>query len=143
MTFRANSIVPTLFVLAMASAPTQAEIFKCRQGERVIYQSSPCPADSQSGAIIEVPPQPSAYEVEQARQRAKGDINEATALRKRDEKADQVLDRKRAAAHKQEVDCARLLDKIEKAEAKPKLSKAQKGDLKSEQRNYRKECGPL
>lgn len=143
MIVHVQRIVPMLFSLALASAPTQAKIYKCRQGERVIYQEVPCPAGSQPVAALDEAPQPSAYEAAQARARAKGEIGEAAAIRKRDEKAAAALEKKRVAARKQETDCTRLLDRVTKAEDKEALTKAQKSALKSEQRKYRKDCGPL
>jgi len=133
----------TLFALLLASAPVHAEIHKCRQGERIVYQSQPCPPGSQSLTPPAALPAPSAYAVEEARTRAKNDITEADALWKREEKAAEVREKARATAHKQVTDCARLLDKINQAEAKVEPSKQQKKILKSDQRNYRKECGAL
>lgn len=129
--------------LLLASAPIHAEIFKCRQGERVVYQEIPCPAGSQSLAPPETPPPPSAFAVEQARTRARNDIAEAAAIRKHEEQTARAQEKRRAEVRKQETDCARLLGKIEKAEAKTSPSKNQKNTLKSDQRNYRKECAPL
>ncbi|MDD5389981.1 MAG: hypothetical protein PHD37_11580 [Gallionellaceae bacterium] len=136
-------IAATLLTLALASGLAQAEIYKCRQGERIAYQSQPCPAGSQPLTAPEPLPAPSAYAVEEARGRAKNDIAEAEALRKREEKSAATREKARAAAGKQESDCAHLLDKINQAEAKTDLSKTRKKTLKSDQRKYRKECGPL
>jgi len=132
-----------LLALTLASTPAHAEIHKCRQGDRVVYQELPCPTGSQPLAPPEAPPSPSAYDVEQARARAKNDIAEAEALRKRDEKTDKALERSRATIRKQETDCARLLEKIENAETKVNLRKSQKSTLNSDKRKYRKVCGPL
>ncbi|MDP2833401.1 MAG: hypothetical protein Q8Q28_08965 [Pseudomonadota bacterium] len=136
-------IAATLLALALASGSAHAEIHKCSQGERIVYQSSPCPPGSQSLTLPEALPPPSAYTVEEARSRAKNDIAEAEALRKRDEKSAATREKARAAASKQETDCTRLLDKINQAEAKAEPSKQQKKTLKSDQRKYRKECGAL
>ncbi|MDP2432840.1 MAG: hypothetical protein Q8O33_12515 [Pseudomonadota bacterium] len=133
----------TFFALLLASAPVHAEIHKCRQGERVIYQSSPCPVGSVSLTPPEAPPSPSAYAVEEARSRAKDDIAEAEALRKREEKSAATREKARATSRKLASDCARLLDKINQAEAKTEASKQQKKTLKSDQGKYRKECGGL
>ncbi len=133
----------TLIALLLASTPVHAEIHKCRQGERVIYQSSPCPVGSLSLTPPEAPPSPSAYAVEEARKRAKNDIAEAEALWKQEEKAAATREKARAAASKQEADCARLLEKIEAAQAKAESNKNRKRTLKSDQRKYRKECGAL
>jgi len=133
----------TFFALLLVSAPVHAEIHKCRQGERVIYQSHPCPAGSQPLALPEALPAPSAYSVEEARSRAKNDIAEADALRKREGKSAATREKTRDAANKQEADCARLLEKMEKVQAKTESSKSRKSTLKSDQRKYRKECGAL
>lgn len=129
--------------LLLASAPVHAEIHKCRQGERVVYQEAPCPSGSQSLTPPAAVSQPSAFEVEAARARARKDIAAAEALRKREELEAKALERKRAAAHKQDVDCTRLLERIEAAQAKEKLSKSQKSTLRSNEHKYRKVCGPL
>ena len=134
-------IAPVLVALSLASSAAHAEIHKCRQGDRVIYQENPCPGGSQSLAAPAVQPPPSAFAVEEARVRAKNDLDAAEALRKREEKAAKAEERSRAQAGKQEADCARLLDKIEKAEAKAKPGKS--NALKSDQRKYQKTCGPL
>jgi len=143
MIFLACRIAPALLALTLASTTAHAEIHKCRQGDRVIYQEAPCPAGSLSLAPPEAPPSPSAFAVEQARVRAKNDIAEAETLRKREEKTAKAQEKSRAEAHKQETDCARLLDKIEKAAAKAEPGKSKKSTLKSDQRKYRKACGPL
>lgn len=133
----------SLIALLLASAPAHAEIHKCLQGERVIYQSLPCPVGSWSLPPPEAPPAPSAYAVEEARGRAKNDIAAARALRKREEEAAATREKARAAADKQESDCTRLLDKINQAEARAEPGKQRKKPLKSDQRKYRKECGAL
>jgi len=137
---RASLIVTALL---LASAPVHAEIHKCRQGERVVYQEFPCPTGSQSLAPPKAQPAPSAYEVEQARARAKNDIAAAEVLRKHVERTTKTQEKQRTAARKQETDCMHLLGKIEKTEAKASLGKNQKSTLKSDQRKYRKECGPI
>ncbi len=139
----AYRMAATLLVLALTSGSAHAEIHKCRQGERIVYQSQPCPPGSQSLTLPDAPPPPSAYTVEEARSRAKNDIAEADALWKREEKAAEVREKARATTGKQESDCARLLGKIETAQVKAKPGKSRKSTLKSDQLKYRKLCGPL
>lgn len=143
MIVRASRIAPALLALALASAAAHAEIHKCRQGERVIYQEQPCPGGSQPLAPPEAPPTPSAFSVEEARVRARKDLAEAEALRKREEKAAKAQEKRRAEVQKQETVCDRLLDRIEKAETMENLSRSKKNTLKSDQHKYRKTCGPL
>ncbi len=143
MKHHVHLLVPVVACLAFTSPPGQAEVFKCRQGDRVIYQEMPCPAGSKAEATLAEQPRPSAYDAAQARERAKGEIKEAAALRKRDEKAAEAQQRRLATTRKLDIDCTRLLDKITKAEDKATLNKNQKNALKIEQRKYRKECGPL
>jgi hypothetical protein len=143
MIVTANRIAPALLALSLASTAAHAEIHKCRQGERVIYQETPCPTGSLSLTPPEALPRPSAFDVEEARVRAKNDLGAAEALRKREEKAAKAQAKNRADARTRESDCARLLDKIEKAEAKAELGKSKKTTLKSDQRKYQKVCGPL
>ena len=134
-------ILSTAFALAIA--PAHAEIHKCHQGERVIYQEAPCPEASQSLTPPSPPAPLNAHEVEAARTRAGRDIAAAEALRKREDIAARALEKKRAAARKQELECERLLDKIEAAREREKPSRNQKVTLASERRKYRRECGPL
>ena len=141
MIVNAFRIAPALLALSLACTTAHAEIHKCRQGERVIYQENPCPSGSQSLAAPAVQPQPSAFAVEEARVRAKNDLDAAEALRKREEKAAKAEEKSRAETEKREADCARLLDRIERAEAKAKPGKS--NPLKSDQRKYQKACGPL
>ena len=130
-----------LFCIAglLASPAAQAAVYKCRQGERVIYQELPCPATTQAMPTPEALPEPSAFEVERARQRAKTDIAAADALRQRDAKLAKAQARTQAAAGRHEAGCDRLLEKIEKAEEKS----AKNATLNGNKRKYRKECGPL
>jgi len=132
-----------LLALSLASPPGYAAVYKCRQGEGVIYQSQPCPAGSVALSPPDTLPPPSAYEVEAARDRAKKEIAEAAALRKREEQKLKAQEKRHAAVGKFDTDCTRLLGKIEEAEDKASLSKLQKSRLKSDQRKYRKDCGPL
>ncbi len=132
-----------LFVLILVSATARAEVHKCRQGERVIYQSQPCPAGSLALDPPETLPEPGAYEVNEARTRARNDISAAEALRHREEKTAKTREKAHASALRQETDCTRLLGKIGKAEAGTESGKSRKKTLKSDQRKYRKECGPL
>ena len=143
MIVRLRQIAPALLILALASAPAGAEIYKCRQGERVVYQETPCPTGSLPLTPPEPAPAPNAFAVEQARLRAKNDIAQAKAIRQREEQSFRDQEKRRAEAHKQTSDCAHLLGRIEKAEARTTLSKNQKSTLKSDQRKYRKECAPL
>ena len=143
MIARSCRIAPALLALILVSATADAEIHKCRQGERMVYQELPCPAGSLSLAPPEVPPPPSAYEVEAARVRARNDIAEAEALRKREAIAAKAQGKRRAEASKQVTDCDRLLDRITQAEAKGKPVRGRKSTLKSDQRKYRRICGPL
>lgn len=142
MTARGHRI--TLFVLCLVAVPAHAhaEIHKCRLGERVIYQSSPCPVGSTSLTPPKAPPSPSAFAVEEARQRAKSDIAEAEAIWKQEEKAAAARAKARATLHKQEAACARLRDQINKAQAVSEPSRSQKKTLKREQRKHHKLCGP-
>jgi hypothetical protein len=141
MTVRA--LLVAVLALTLASSAAHAEIHKCRQGDRVIYQEHPCPSGSLSLPPPEALPPPSAFAVEEARARAKNDLAAAETLRKREEKAARAREKSRSEARIRETDCTRLLDKIEKTEAKAAVSKRQKNILKSDQRKYRKECGPL
>lgn len=132
-----------LFAQILVTAPAQAEIHKCRQGERVTYQSNPCPTGSLALPPPARPAVPSAFAVEEARIRAKQDIGAADALRKRDAKAASAKTKQRAEARKQEHVCTRLFDRIKNKEAQAELTLKQKKALKREQRQYHRQCGSL
>lgn len=134
-----------LFTLCLAGMPAHAEIHKCRQGGRVIYQSLPCPAGSVSLKSLEIPPQPSAFATEEARVRARNDITAAEALRARERKDAEARDRQAAAETKSLVkECGRLRRAIEREEArtKAKPGKQPKASEKKTRREYLERCEP-
>ncbi len=134
----------TLGFLALASAAASADIHKCNQGGRLIYQQAPCPPGSQALPPPTLPPRPSAYAEEEARQRASHDIAAAEALRQRERKAAEESARQAAAAaRKQARECDRLRDRIERADARAKPGKRGKTTLTKERRVYREECSTL
>lgn len=103
-------------MLALASTAPRAEIHKCRQGARLIYQEAPCPAGSQALPPPPSAPRPSAYAAEEARQRASNDIAAAEALRQRDHKEDEARRKQedieaKQAARKLERECAAARDR--------------------------------
>jgi hypothetical protein len=133
-----------LALLALANAPAGAEIHKCRQGARLIYQEAPCPADSQALPPPPIAPQPSAYAAEEARIRARDDIAAAAALKQRERKEAETRDKQaEAEARKQASDCDRMRDRIERAAAKVKPGKQPKTALKKDRRAYQETCGAL
>lgn len=140
MIVRAIHLAPVLLALILVSEPVHSEIHKCRQGERVIYQEFPCPAGSLNLVPPDSPSLPSAYAVEEARNRAKNDVAAALALRKREDQAALAQEQIRATASKREADCTRLLGRIENTKTKSELSKHQKKTLRTDQLKYRKEC---
>lgn len=130
--------------LALASTPVGAEIHKCRQGARLIYQEAPCPADSLSLPPPPIAPQPSAYAAEEARIRARDDIAAAAALKQRERKEAETRDRQAEAEARQWAnDCDRLRDRIERAQAKTKPGKHPKTSLKKDRRAFQETCGAL
>lgn len=135
-----------LLTLCLAGMPAHAEIHKCRQGERVIYQSQPCPAGSVSLKSPELPPQPSAFAAEEARARARHDITAAEALRARERKEAEARDRQAAAeAKKLEEECERLRGALEREETRTKVKpgKQPKTSEKQSRREYLERCEPL
>lgn len=139
-----RSGIIALALLALASAPVGAEIHKCRQGARLIYQEAPCPADSLTLPPPPIPPQPSAYAAEEARIRARDDIAAAAALKQRERKEAETREiRADAEARKRASDCGRLRDRIERAEARIKPGKDRKTSLKMDRRTFQEACGSL
>lgn len=139
-----RSGVIALALLTLANAPAGAEIHKCRQGTRLIYQEAPCPADSLSLPQPPIAPPPSAYAAEEARIRARDDIAAAEALKQRERKEAEERDRRAdAEARKRERDCDRLRDRIERAEANTKPGKRPKTSLENDRRAFEEVCGAL
>lgn len=133
-------------LLVLASAAPRAEIHKCRQGERLIYQEAPCPAGSLALPPPLPVPRPSAYAVEEARQRASDDIAAAEALRLRELKDAEARQRlaaaeAREAARQRERACAAARDRGERAQSKEKTEKRGQVSRKKDRRDEPPDCG--
>ncbi len=134
----------TLLALALPWAPAWADIHKCRQGERVVYQETPCPAGSLALTPPEVLPPPSAFETEAARLRARDDRAAVEVLYQEEEKraaqAARLAEQARAEAARQAAECDKLQDRIDKALDRKKPTQAMKEKLHKDQNRYRQEC---
>ncbi len=139
---RVRSGIVTLACLALNCPPLYADIHKCNQGGRLIYQAAPCPAGSRTLPPPELPPRPSAYAEEEARQRASRDIAAAEAIRQRERKEAGTKAREAIAlARKQARACDRLRDRIDRAEADAKPGRRETATLRKDRRAYREACG--
>lgn len=133
-------------MLAAGQPLPAATVYKCRQGERIVYQAAPCPPDAQSLAVIPPAAQPDIASSARARAEAEADIAAAAALRRR-EAQEQAQHRARAAAaERQALACARQLEVIRLMES---AGEAQTGKRQTrrlalqERKAYIRECGPL
>lgn len=125
-----------------------AEVYKCRQGERIVYQAIPCPPAAQAIEIVPPPPEPDPASVAQARAQAKADIAAAASLRRREAREAAQRRAREAAAERQALACARRLEVIRMLEApspsETQTSKRQGRRLALQERKaYIRDCGPL
>lgn len=134
----------SLMALALSYSSAWAEIYKCRQGDRVVYQERPCPAGSLALTPPEVLPPPSAFETEAARLRARDDRASVETLYKEEEKreaeATRLAELARVEARKLAAECAKLQDRIHEVQERKKPSQAMKERLYKDQHRYRQEC---
>ena len=133
-----------LIVLALPYSSAWAEIYKCRQGDRVVYQERPCPAGSLALTPPEVLPPPSAFETEAARLRARDDRASVETLYKEEEKQEAEAARRaelaRVEVRKLAAECEKLQDRIHETQERRKPSQAMRERLYKDQHRYRQEC---
>ena len=140
-----NTLPGILVLLAamagFAARQSDAALFKCAQGERIVYQQHPCPQGSTQLPMAAPAPGPDAESVGEAQARAWLDITEADALREKEaeEEARQRLLDAKAAKHAQE--CSRRLARIQRNQAK--VHGRNRGKAGRDRRKFIKECGPL
>ncbi len=136
--------VLVITLLALPCAPARADIHKCRQGERVVYQETPCPAGSLALSPPELLPPPSAFETEAARLRARDDKATVEVLRQEEQQQEVEAARRaeqaQTEARKRLAECDKLQDRINDAQEKKKPSQAVKERLYRDQHRYRQEC---
>lgn len=137
-----------LLMLCTALPADAAEVFKCRQGERFVYQSLPCPPDAQTLKIVPPAAAPDPASVAQARAQAKADIAAAAALRQREAAEEARRRAQAAAAERRAIACLRRLEIIRMLEA-PAPGEGQMARKKGqrlalqERKAYIRDCGPL
>lgn len=150
MTPRTLTAVLTLLVCA----PAQAEMFKCRVGERTLYQSAPCPAGSVAAPMSAPAPEPDAWSVNEAQRRARAEQDQLKALDQKTAVQDKV-ERQAAAELAQETrkrakECDALREDIQQTEDKAAKAARKKGtrvtegkQLVKDKAKYETECGAL
>lgn len=117
---------------------------KCRLGDRVVYQSSPCPPGSETLPVAPPATVAKADEIAKAQAQAKADIAAAQRLRQRDAREEAARRAREAEAEKLALACARQLEVIRMLESAP--ADAPKKDRRralSERKAYIRKCGPL
>lgn len=133
-------------LLCLAAGEAVAGLYKCRQGEGIVYQQTPCPPGSASLSLGAEALVPDPESVRSARSRARADIAAAEEIRRREAREDAQRKARQAEAEKHAQTCARLLAVIRDVEADNAREGGKKGSPKkarSERRKYMLECGPL
>lgn len=143
-----TKIALPLLTLAAVSPAAAAEVYKCLQGGRILYQAEPCPPGSQAQARLPPAPEPDPASIAQARAEAKADLAAAAALRRREAQEEAQRRAHAAAAERQALACARRLEVIRMLEApttgETQTAKKQGHRLALQERKaYIRECGPL
>jgi hypothetical protein len=128
-----------LFLAALAG-PAGAAIYKCREpGGAITYQQTPCPAGG--GAVPIRAHQPSAGEVEAARQRGERDMGEARALEDgqaaRRQAAQAQAEHRRQTRQVRNERCANYLEEAEALEERSD-SRSKEGDRRRDARRAEK-----
>lgn len=140
-------IVLVLTLICLALPAPAGEVRKCRQGERILYQSSPCPPDFETLPVAPPATAPDAASMAQARMQAKADIAAAKSLRQREDREEAQRRAREAEAEKLALTCARQLEVIRMLEspAHDEDSTRKKGQRRatSERKAYIRQCGPL
>lgn len=143
------SYIPlTILLFAAVPALDAAEVYKCRQGERTIYQADPCPPEAQAQTRLPPPPVPDPASVAQARAQAEKEIAAAAALRRREAHEAAQHRAREAATERQALACARRLEVIRMLEAptpgETQTTRKQGQRLALQERKaYIRNCGPL
>lgn len=142
------NFVPLAVALASLAWPALAgDVHKCRQGERILYQSSPCPPGYETLPVAPPATAPDMASVAQAQTRAKADVAAADSLRRREAREEAARRTREAEAEKHALACARQLEVIRMLEApSPDDSSARKKGQQraaTERKAYIRQCGPL
>ena len=143
------SCIPLAILLfAAVQAIDAAEVYKCRQGERTVYQTDPCPSEAQTQSRLPPAPEPDPASVAQARAQAETDIAAAAALRRREAREAAQRRAREAVAERQALACARRLEVIRMLEAptpgETQTTRKQGQRLALQERKaYIRNCGPL
>ncbi len=143
-----------LWLLIVMALPAWGQMYKCRAGERILYQATPCPTGSTPLSVVTASPEPDVWSVDEARRRARGEQDQLKELEKKTVEREGVA-RKQAdvdarEAAKRAKECADQLDDIQAAEDKALKAARKKGQhpvegkqLAKDKAKYLNECGPL
>lgn len=142
------NVLTLAVALASLACPALAgDVHKCRQGERILYQSSPCPPDFETLPVAPPATAPDRASVTQAQTRAKADIAAAESLRQREAREASQQRAREAEAEKHALACARQLEVIRMLESPSAddSSARKKGQQRAttERKTYIRQCGPL
>lgn len=139
-----------LAILLFAAVPSldAAEVYKCNQGGRIVYQADPCPPEAKAQSRLPPAPEPDPAAAAQARAEAKADLAAAAALRRQEAQEEAQRRAQAAAAERQALACARRLEVIRMLEAptpgETQTAKKQGQRLALQERKaYIRACGPL
>ncbi|MGQ9685115.1 MAG: hypothetical protein ACUVT2_02245 [Thiobacillaceae bacterium] len=143
-----NRLAADIFLALMLIGltwPSMADtVHKCRLGERVVYQSSPCPAGAETLPVAPPATAPEADDMAKAKAQGKADIAAAERLRQRDAKEEAARRAREAEAEKLALVCARQLEVIRMLEsASADAPRKDRRRALSERKDYIRKCGPL
>lgn len=142
-----NVVTLAVALVSLAYPSLAGDVHKCRQGERILYQSSPCPPGYERLPLAPPATAPDRASVAQARTRAKADIAAAESLRQREAREASERRAREAEADKHALACARQLEVIRMLESPPAEAASDRKNRQqraiSERKAYIRQCGPL
>lgn len=140
-------IVLTLNLICLAWPAWAGEVHKCRLGDRILYQSSPCPPGHEALPVAQSATKPDSAAMAQAQARAKADLAAAESLRQREARQEAEQRKRETEAERQALACARQLEVIRMLESPssdaPSARKKDQRRATTERKAYIRQCGPL
>lgn len=140
----AAEIILALMLIGLTWPGMANTLRKCRLGDRVVYQSSPCPPGSETLPVAPPATAPGSYDIARAKAQAKADIAAAERLRQRDAREEAARRARETEAEKLALACARQLEVIRMLEsASADAPKKDRRRALNERKAYIRKCGPL
>jgi hypothetical protein len=136
-----------LALLGLVGPVSADAVYKCREGERILYQSAPCPPGYEALTVAPPATDPDPAAQAQARAQAKAELAAAERLRRREAREEAERRARAAESERLASTCARRLEVIRMLEsadgdAPAERKKAQRRAI-NERKAYILQCGPL